>query len=142
MAHAGVNRLCMPCSRAVAAAVVWRAEVRAPLDDLARNAGGCVARVVTADLRPPTRVLRDAASLGRVRSMPSGVPVRGPLPYIADHVAEAVTVGWKCADRGGAAVAVGGQVFVGESALPRIRHVTAAGREFIAPGELGAVKAS
>jgi len=72
--------------RSVATAVVGRAQVRAALDDLARNPdlglGG-----IDAGLPVRTaRVGRDAARVLRGVGMSGCVPVCRPLPHVADHV--------------------------------------------------------
>ena len=72
MAHAGVDRLGVARGRTVAAAVVGRAQVRAALDDLARNAGRRTALAVAVGLAPAARVVRYAAGVGRIRGMPGG----------------------------------------------------------------------
>src|SRR5690242_17305932 len=108
MARRGVDRLGVPRGRSIAAAIIRRAEMRAALQDLARNLDRRLARIVAGVLAPAARVLRDAAGLFGVGLMPRGVPIGGPLPDIADHVVEPVPVGRKGPDRRGALVAVGG----------------------------------
>src|SRR5262245_51647074 len=61
---------------------------------------------------------------------------------MADHVVEAVAVGWKRPDRRGARGAVSREVFARKLALPGIGHMTAARGQFVAPGELGPVEAA
>src|SRR5215218_5990947 len=90
MAGRGVERLGVSRRRAITAAVIGRAEMRAALDDLARDLDVGLARVVTALLGPAARVLGNAARLWRFGFMLCGVPVRGPFPDIADHVVQAV----------------------------------------------------
>src|SRR5262249_30915004 len=119
-----VDRLALPRRRAVAQAVVGRAEVRAALHDAAREAvvpGGSTA--------------------------PSGAghglePVVRPLPDVAGHVVEAVAVRRIGLDRRGALVAVEQQVLPGELALPGIGHHAALRRELLAPREGRAVQAT
>jgi hypothetical protein len=88
-----VDRLHMARGRAVAAAIIRRAEMRAALDHLSRNfdlgLGGVIARV----LGRGARVLRDATRLRGVGGVNLREPIRCPLPDIADHVAQAVAVG-------------------------------------------------
>src|SRR5262249_53317361 len=68
------------------------------------------------------------------------VPIGGPFPDVADHVVKAVAVRRKRRDRRGALVAVERQVLAWERALPRVRHLLAARRKLVSPGELGAVE--
>ena len=135
-----VDRLRMARGRAVAAAVVGRAEMRAALDHLSRNfdlgLGGVIARV----LGRAARVLRDAARLRGVGGVSLREPVRRPLPDVADHVVQAVAVGRKRGDRRGALEAVGAEVLARKLALPGVGHVRAAGRELVAPGIVDAVE--
>src|SRR4051794_38539970 len=72
--------------------------------------------------------------------MAGGEPVGRPLPDIADHVEQAVAVGGKGANWGGSRVAVERQVLMREGSLPGVGHVASIGRQFIAPGKLGAVE--
>jgi hypothetical protein len=68
------------------------------------------------------------------------VPVDGPLPYIADQVADALLV-WREGGHGGSALAVVlGAVLMWECALPGVGHVTSVRRKFVTPGKFGAVK--
>src|SRR5262245_56671062 len=102
----------MPRSGAIAAAVVWRAQMRAALEHLAGNPDVRLTGVVARGLRPAPRILRNAAGFWRVGLVLVGPPVRGPLPHIADHVVDAVAVRWECRHRRGTRVAVGLKVFV------------------------------
>src|SRR5262249_59061911 len=113
-------------------------EMRAALDDLARDFDPRLAGIVAFLLARAARVDRQAARpLLRVGS---DIPVRGPLPDIADHVVEAVAVGREGAHRGGAFVAVLAQVLPGELALPGVCHRLAVRLESIPPGKLLAVR--
>src|SRR6188508_2393617 len=82
----------MARGRAVAAAVVRRAQMRAALDDLAGNPDLRLAGVVAVLLEPAARIFRDAAGLRRIRLVLLRIPVGGPLPDVADHVVHAVAV--------------------------------------------------
>src|SRR5687768_2804412 len=92
VAGGGVDRLGVARGRAVAAAVARRAQVRAALDDLARNADCRLAGVVAVLLAPATRVCRDAAVFQRSGLVLRRIPVGRPLPDVADHVVEPVGV--------------------------------------------------
>src|SRR3954463_15996971 len=98
----------MPGSWAVTAAIAGCAEVGPALDHLAGNFTARVAWVVAAIHYRPARVLRDAAGLLNLRRMLRGVPVGRPLPDVADHVGEAVTVRREGADRRCPLVGAGG----------------------------------
>src|SRR6516162_2747157 len=136
MARRGVDRLRMSRRRTVTAAVVRRTQMRAALQHLARNLDFGLAGVVARVLRPAPRVQWDAAVLLGICLVSRRVPVAGPFPHIADHVVDAVTVWRECRDRRGALVPVELQVLARKGALPGVCHRLAAGREFIAPGEL------
>src|SRR5215203_1061502 len=79
-----VDLLGMARRRPIASAVVRRAEVRAALDDLARDPDVRRGRVVAAVLAPAARVLRDAAGFRRVTLVLLRVPVGCPFPDVAD----------------------------------------------------------
>src|SRR5215472_3124497 len=81
-----------------------------------------------------------AAAAGVIADGVPGVPVRRPLPDVADHVVQAVAVGRERADRRGPLVAVVLRVLNGELALPGVGHPAAVRIELISPGELGAVE--
>src|ERR1700740_2989013 len=83
MARRGVDRLRMTRSRAVAAAVIRRAQVRAALQHLARNPDFGLAGVVARILTTAPRIDRDAARLVSVGFVAWGGPVAGPFPHIA-----------------------------------------------------------
>src|SRR5215470_6524627 len=110
MARRGVDRLGVPRGRAVAAAVVWRTEMRAALQHLARDPDLGLARVITLRLVPAARVQRDAAGFRGIGLMPGGPPITRPLPDVPDHVVEAVAVRRKRPHRRGALIAVGREV--------------------------------
>src|SRR6476646_1919259 len=92
MARGCVDRLRVSRSRPVASAVVRRAQMRAAFDDLLWNLDVGRSGVVAAILAPAARVLRDAAGLWGVGFVPRRVRVGRPLPDVADHVVQPVTV--------------------------------------------------
>src|SRR5580704_18028225 len=99
MACRGVDRLSVASGGPVAAAVIWRTEMRAAFQHLARNADLRPAGVVALRLRGPAWILRHAArlrSIGRVARRPE---IRRPLPHVANHIVEAVAVGGERSDR-------------------------------------------
>src|SRR5687767_12831382 len=93
VAGRGIDRLREAGGWTVAPAVVGRAEMRAPLQNLARNRN--LRRVwVVADVGTrAARVHRDAARLWGVSRMSWLIPIAGPLPHVADHVMQSVAVG-------------------------------------------------
>src|SRR4051794_24305905 len=132
MAGRGVDRLGMTRGRSIAAAIVWRAQMRAALDHLAWNLDVGLAGIVACGLSAAARIFRDAAGLRRVRVVLVRVPVSGPFPDIADHVVNAVTVRRECRHGRGALKTIGVQILPRKLALPGVGLVLAAGREFVA----------
>src|SRR5690242_3710359 len=63
MARRGVHRLCMTRSRAVAAAVIWRTQVRATFQHLTRDLDFGLAWIVARLLATAREIDRDAAGL-------------------------------------------------------------------------------
>src|SRR5690242_1616378 len=104
MARRGVDGLGVPRGRAIAAAIIRRAEMRAALQHLARDADLGLAGVIAPLRAPATRVVRNAAGLRGIGLMPGGPPIGGPLPDIAHHVVKAVAVWRKLPHRRGALV--------------------------------------
>src|SRR4051794_18249821 len=127
-----VDLLGMARRRPIASAVVRRAQVRAALNDLARDPDVRRGRVVAAVLAPPVRVLRDAAGLRRVALVLLRVPVGRPFPDIADHVVDAMAVRWEGGDRRGPLEAVAVRVLPRKLTLPGVRHVTAVRHQLVA----------
>src|SRR5436309_3139894 len=142
MAGRGVDRLGMARCGAVAATVVWRAEMPAALQNLSWNFDLWLARIIALLLAATARVFRDAAGLWHVGLVLLRIPVRGPFPDVADHVVDAVAVGRKRLDRRGARKAVAVQVLLREIALPGVGAMIAIGRELVAPGIFGAAEPS
>src|ERR1700692_2700698 len=140
MAGRGIDRFGMACGGAVAAAIVWRAQMRTALQDLARNFDIGLTGVVASILAAAARILRNATGFWRVGLVLRGVPVGGPFPDIADHVVDAVAVRRECVHWRRSLVAVEREVLVRECALPSVGHLAMAGREFVTPGELGAIE--
>src|SRR6516164_7797914 len=100
VAGGGVDGLSVAGRRTVAAAVIGRTQVRAALQHLARDADVRLAAVVAALLRRAAWILRRAAGAYRRDLVADAVPVGGPLPDVADHVVEPVTVRGIRGDRG------------------------------------------
>src|SRR5262245_57235812 len=123
----------------VAAAIVWRAQMRAAFQDLTRDLDVRLAGVVARLLASAARILWNAARLGRIAFVLGRPPICGPFPHIADHIVEAVAVGRKRGHRRRALVTIEAQILARKFSLPGIRQVTP-GREFVAPGELCAVE--
>ena len=106
MARRGIDRLRMAGGRAIAAAIIGRAQVRAAFDDLAGNFDLRLAGVEACGLGPAARIVRNAARLRRVGFVLLRPPIGGPFPDVADHVVDAVAVGRECHHRRGALEAV------------------------------------
>src|ERR1700729_4181148 len=126
VARRRIHRFRMARGRAVAAAVIRRAQMRAAFDDLAGDFDLRLAGVVALRLAAAARIFRNAACFRRVGLVLLRKPVGGPLPDIADHVVDAVAVGRKRGHRRGAVEAVAAKILVREIALPGIGHVLAA----------------
>src|SRR4051812_23737147 len=95
MASGGVDRLGMPCRRAIALAVIGGAEMRSALQHLAPDRHVRRGRIAAVALAAAARIGRYAAGIAALlfinrRKRP---PVRGPLPDIADHVEQSKTIG-------------------------------------------------
>src|SRR5580692_260863 len=88
-----IHRFRVARGRAVAAAVVRRAQMRAAFDDLAGDFDLRLAGVVALLLAAAARIFRHAARLRRVGLVLLRKPVGRPFPDIADHVVHAVAVG-------------------------------------------------
>ena len=124
----------------IAAAIVGRAEMRSALEYLAWNLDVRLTAVVARLLPAAARILRDAARLRRVGLVLRCVPVGRPFPDISNHVVEAVAVRRKGVHWRRALVPVGREILVRKLALPGVGQLAPTGREFAAPGELGAVE--
>src|SRR5260370_33253870 len=109
--------------------------MRAAFDDLPWNLHIGGSEVVAVDLTPAARVLRDTAGLWRIGFVPRRVPVGRPLPGVADHVVQPVTVRRGCRDPRRAFQAVRLSVLAGKIALSRIGHVYAQGGAIVSPRE-------
>src|SRR5262245_59170269 len=113
--------------RAIAAAVVGRAQERPSLEYLAADLDLGLTGVEALPFAAATGISGDAAGLRCLRAVVPGVPVGRPLPDVADHVIEAVAVGREDANRRRAPVAVRAQVLVGKRPLPGVGQVPVAG---------------
>src|SRR5262249_10847500 len=111
MRGAEVHFLRLPRGRSIACAVVGSAQKRAALDDAAWRLAGGQCQILQFGSARINRVL---ARVTRA------IPVARPLPDVADHVVEAVTVRLEAADRRGPGVAVLVRIVDGEDALPGI----------------------
>src|SRR6266852_9886691 len=130
----------MTRGRTIAATVVGSAEMRAALKYLARNPDIRLTRVVARGLGPAARVFRNAARLRRIGFMLLRIPIGRPFPDIADHVVQAVAIGRECGDGRSAFEAVCCEILVREITLPGVRHMLAAGKLLVTPGEFRAIK--
>ena len=124
MCVVAVSSACGERRRAVAQAVLGRAQVRAALEHPARDArarfGGCRGEQV----RPRARVDRHLAG----HLVPRRVEVGRPLPHVAGDVVEPIAVRRERHDGRRADPALGARVVVGEPPLPLVHHEASAGR--------------
>src|SRR5215469_12518999 len=65
--------------------------------------------------------------------MTVAVPIACPFPDVADHVEQAVAIGWELPYRGGLLISIGEQILPRELALPCVGHLLAAGSELFSP---------
>src|ERR1700754_1246707 len=140
MAGRGVDRLGVSRRRAVAAAIVRRAEMRAALQYFPRDADIGLTSIKARGLWPAARILRHAARLGRIGLVSRGPPIDSPFPDIADHVVNAVAIRWKLRHRGRSFKAILAEIFEREISLPGISHVPAFGRQRVTSGIFLAVE--
>src|SRR5215469_11418213 len=70
------------------------------------------------------------------------IPIRSPLPDVACHVEQTVSICRKRTYGRGCNVAVFASVFVGEVTLEGVRHVPSAGHKCIAPGVALAIESA
>ena len=134
-----IDRLGKPGRGPIAAAVVRRAQVRAPFDHLARDLDVRLARIVAFLRRATPRVAWNAARLRLAMRTARCIPVGRPLPDVAGHVEKAVSVGGKRIDRRRPLVSVGPKVLPWELSLPEICHRPAVRHQLVAPGVFRAV---
>src|SRR5271156_4271598 len=116
--------------------------MRATLDDLTRDFDVGLARIITLILRGTAWILRNATCFRRINLVSRRIPIAGPLPNVAYHVVDTITVGGECGHRRGAFETILVPIAPREVALPRVRHVPPAGHEFVTPGKLGAIKST
>src|SRR5262245_5852862 len=125
----------MPRRGPVTPAVILRTQMRAALEHLAPEAMRAIARIAAAGFIATSRIARRAArSRGNLRGIGFAVPVGRPLPDIADHVDEAVVIGWIEPHRRGAREAIVEPALMRKFARPVIGEPPATGRKLIAPG--------
>src|SRR6266700_4071985 len=134
MARRGINCLGNTCRRAITQAVIGRAEEGPPFKHFSWDADLRLCRINTLLHCPPSRIERDAASLGRVCWMTRLIPVRGPFPHIASHVIQTIVIRWEGAHGRRPFIAICHQVLPGELPLPGVGHHLATRSEFIPPG--------
>src|SRR5512133_3486500 len=130
MANGGINRLRHSCGGPVTAAVVRRTKERAALDDAPRDRD--IRHLWIATLHSKQLNIHGSTT-GSNHRMSRRVPVRGPLPHIADHVVDPIAIGWKLSDRCSPLIPIRGQVLPGKLALPGICHVFSAWSKVFPP---------
>src|SRR5579871_3402092 len=126
--------------RPVTSAIVWRAEMRAALDHLARNPAERQRWIVAVMFGAAPRIFGNATGFLRVGLVLRCIPVAGPLPDIADHVVNAVTVRGISGHRRGPFEAVIAAVLEREMTLPGVGLMNSARSQLVAPGIFGAVQ--
>jgi hypothetical protein len=139
MAGGRIDRFRVARSRAIAAAVIRRAQMRAAFDDLAGNFDLRLPRVVALPLLSAARILRNATGLRRFAFVFCRPPIGGPFPDIADYVVEPVAVRRERHDGRCAPAAVGREIQMRKDSLPGIGHRLAARHELVTPGEFGVI---
>ena len=138
MTGRGVDRLGMARCRPVASAVVRRAQMRAAFDDLSWNFHIACSGVEAVGLATAARILRNAAGLRRIRLMLWRIPVGGPFPDVSDQVVQPISIWRELTDWRSALEPIRIDILARKLALPCVGHLTATGRELIAPGEFDA----
>src|SRR5215475_2559922 len=124
MGRAEIDLLRLARGRTIARAIIGSAQKRAALDDAARRLAGGQCQLLQ---------FRSARISRRLARVTRSIPIGRPLPDVADHVVEAVTVGLEAADRRGPGVAVLVAVVDGEDALPAVGDRLALGIEGARP---------
>src|SRR6266699_523785 len=94
-----IDRLGVSRGGPVAAAIVWRAQMRAAFQNLAGNSDLRLAGIEASVLASAARIFRNTARLWRVCFMLLRIPVGRPFPDIPDHVVDAVAVRREGRDR-------------------------------------------
>src|SRR5436190_973742 len=93
MARRRIMRLRVTRRRAVPAAIVRRAQVRAAFNYFSRYPDLGLAWIKACSLRPAAGVFGYAARFRRIGLVLLRIPVGRPFPDVADHVEKAVAVG-------------------------------------------------
>src|ERR1700754_2291679 len=96
MTGGGIDRLRVSRCRPVASAVVRRAQMRAAFDDLPWNFHIGRSGVIAVGLTAAAWVLWNATNFCYIGLMLWRIPIGRPLPDVADHVVQAVTVRREC----------------------------------------------
>src|SRR5262245_37378867 len=135
VARRRIDGLRMTRGGAISAAITWRAQMRAAFQHFARNFDVGLTRIVAVGFGSTAGIFRYATRFWRIGLMLRRVPVAGPLPYVADHVVEAVTVRRKCSHRRRPFVTAGTVFLMRKFTLPRVRHLAIVRHELTAPGK-------
>src|SRR3954468_621047 len=96
MAHACINHLWLPCSRAVAQTIVRSAEMRTTFDCFSRDLYIGLAGIITFFRRDNSWInIRRTTGFHLIGALIQVryVPVAGPFPYVACHVIQPITIG-------------------------------------------------
>src|SRR4051794_17282928 len=142
MTRGCIDRLGVPSSRTVPAAVIWGAQVRAALQDFPRYFNLYRTRIAAFVLATTNRIMCDATCVMRIMLVLRRPPIGRPFPHVAYHVVEAVAVWRECFNRGSALVSRLREILVREDTFPGIRHVLAARGKLVTPRKLRAVQST
>jgi hypothetical protein len=142
MRRRGIDRFGMARSRSIAAAIAGRAKMGAALQHLPRNFDVRLMWIAALFFGAAARIPRYATGLLRIGFMFGGIPVRGPLPNVANHVVKSEAIGKEGCHRRSSRETVRAQILIWEIALPRVGAMFSVGCKFIAPCVFGLVKSA
>ena len=140
MARCCVHRLRLARRRPVSIAVLGRAEMRPPFDDLSRDPDPRRGRVEAGFGWSSRAARRCTTRRGRTHAGSGGVPVVGPFPDVACHVVEPESVRGIGADGSGSGPSIDLGVVIGKPSLPGVRDRRRLLRVVITPREDGPVQ--
>jgi hypothetical protein len=132
MAGSCINGMTHARCGSISSAVIGCAEVRAALHYFSRDRDVWHLWVVTLFADDAARF--DSAAARSWKILMWLVPVRSPLPYVSDHVVEAVPVRRKGSHRRSSLISIRAQILDRKVSLPGVSHNFAAWRELISPG--------
>src|SRR5262245_5991849 len=137
MAGRGIDGLGHARCRTVAPAIIRRAQVRPAFHYFARDFDAGHVGIIALVPLSTSRIEVGAARLRNLLVLL--IPICSPLPNVAGHLIEPVTVGWKTSHRGSPLESVFFEILPGEFALPGVGHVLAIRCKRIPPNEFRSV---